>query len=196
MRLKARKLSILFSPVMVMGLLLIASCENSLSDIKNIASKEDEKPVSRSTGVDVIYSDSAKVKARLTTPLMIDYDDKDKPYREMPKGVKIIFYDDSLKEKGTIVADYAVQREKENIIEFRKNVIATNAQGEIFKSDELIDDQTSKKLYSGKPVQIIMTNGDVMYGTGFKSNESLYPWNIDHSTGIFHVDNKENPLNQ
>jgi LPS export ABC transporter protein LptC len=196
MRLKATKKNILFFPAMLMSLLLTASCENSLNDIKQIASKEDEKPISRTVGFDVIYSDSAKVKGHLTAPLMIEHDDKDKPYREMPNGVKIIFYDNDLKEKGNIVSDYAIEREKENITEFRKNVVATNAQGEIFKSDELIYDQASKKLYSTKPVQIIMTNGDVMFGTGFKSNESLYPWNIDHSTGIFHVDDKENPLNQ
>jgi LPS export ABC transporter protein LptC len=175
-------------------MLLLNACENSLDDIKKIASNEENKPISRSIGVDVIYSDSAKVKARLITPLMIEFDDAAKPYREMPKGVKIVFFDDNLKEKGTITADYAVQRERENTIEFRKNVVATNAQGEIFKSDELIDNQTEKKLYSTKPVQIIMTNGNIMYGTGFNSNESLYPWHIDQSTGVFHVEEKQDPL--
>ncbi|GAC1307767.1 MAG: hypothetical protein NVSMB24_20250 [Mucilaginibacter sp.] len=172
-------------------MLLLNACENSLDDIKKIASKEENKPISRSTGVEIIYSDSAKVKAKLTTPLMIQLDDKTKPYSEMPKGVKIIFYDDNLKEKGTIIADYAIRREKENIIEFRKNVVATNAQGEVFKSDELIDDQTNKKLFSTKPVQITMNNGNVMNGTNFDSNESLYPWHINQSTGVFHV--TENP---
>jgi len=181
---------------MFIGTLLLNACENSLSDIKKIASQEENKPISRSTGVDIIYSDSAKVKARLITPLMIEYDDAVKPYHEMPKGVKIIFYDDNLNVKGTITADYGVQREKENIIEFRKNVVATNAQGETFKSDELIDDQTAKKLYSNKPVQIEMGNGDVMEGVGASSNESLYPWHIEHSTGIFHVTEKQDPLNQ
>ncbi|HEY4322415.1 MAG TPA: LPS export ABC transporter periplasmic protein LptC [Mucilaginibacter sp.] len=171
-------------------MLILSSCENSLNDIKKIASAEENKPISKSTGVDVIYSDSAKVKARLTAPLMIEYLDEAKPYREMPKGVKIVFFDDDLKEKGTITADYAVQREKENIIEFRRNVVATNAQGEIFKSDELIDDQGKKKLYSNKPVEIIMKSGNVMNGTGFNSNESLYPWHIDQSTGVFHVEEK------
>jgi LPS export ABC transporter protein LptC len=168
-------------------MLSLNACENSLGDIKKIASKEEDKPISRSTGVEIIYSDSAKVKAKLTAPLMIQLDDKTKPYSEMPKGVKIIFYDDDMKEKGTIVADYAIRREKENIIEFRKNVVATNAQGEVFKSEELIDDQTNKKLFSTKPVQITMNNGNVMNGTNFDSNESLYPWHINQSTGVFHV---------
>jgi LPS export ABC transporter protein LptC len=187
----AKKRSIFYLPAALICMLLLNSCENSLDDIKKISSDEQNKPISRSTGVDVIYSDSAKVKAHMTTPLMIEYGDANKPYHEMTKGIKIVFYDDDLKEKGTITSDYAIQREKENIIEFRKNVVATNAQGETFKSEELIDDQTNKKLYSTKAVQITMANGNVMNGTGFHSNESLYPWNIDHSTGIFNV--TENP---
>ena len=36
-----------------------------------------------------------------------------------------------------------------------------------------------------------MGNGDVMQGIGATSNESLYPWVIQQSTGIFHVDEKQ-----
>ncbi len=190
---RAKKLLSLCLPVLFC-MLLISACENSLNDIQKIASKEEDKPISTSKGVEVIYSDSAKVKARMLTPLMIELDDQNKPYQEMPKGVKIIFYDDSLKEKGTITSDYAIRLEKENKITFRKNVVATNSQGETFKSEELVYDQTTKKLYTTKPVQIMMGNGDVMQGVGATSNESLYPWHIDKSTGIFHVDEKQDPV--
>ena len=188
---RAKKLSGLYLPALFICMLAVSACENSLDDIKKIASKEEDKPISRSTGVDVIYSDSARVKAHMTTPLMIDHNDATKPYTEMPKGVKIIFYDENLQVKGTIVSDYAIRHDKENTIEFRKNVVAANTQGETFKSEELIYDQTAKKLYSNKPVQITMSNGNIMNGTGFNSNESLYPWHIDQATGTFPV--TENP---
>jgi LPS export ABC transporter protein LptC len=189
----AKKLKNLYLPALLICMLLLNACENSLNDIKKIQSEEENKPISKSTGVDVIYSDSAKVKARMTTPLMIDYDDAVKPYREMPKGIKVVFYDEFMKQKGVITADYSLQREKENIIEFRKNVVATNANGETFKSEELIYDQNTKKIYSTKPVQINMANGNVMYGVGFHSNESMYPWQIDKSTGVFHVSESQDP---
>jgi len=187
---QAKKFLSLSLPALFICMLLLSACENSLDDIKKIASKEEDQPKSTSRDVDVIYSDSAKVKARMLAPLMIELDDQTKGYQEMPKGVKVIFFDENLQEKGTITSDYAIRLEKENTITFRKNVVATNAQGEKFKSEELIYDQTAKKLYSTKPVQITMTNGNIMNGTGFKSNESLYPWTIDQATGIIHVDEK------
>jgi LPS export ABC transporter protein LptC len=187
---QAIKLPRLYLPALFVCMLLMSACENSLNDIQKIASKEEDKPISRSTGVDVIYSDSAKVKAHMTAPLMIEYADTPKPYKEMPKGVKIIFYDPDLKESGNIVSDYAVQRDKENIIEFRKNVVATNAQGQVFKSEELIYDMNTKKMYSKLPVEILSPGGDVVDGIGFDSNESFYPWHIQQTTGLWHVDEK------
>ncbi len=184
---QAKKLSSLYLPALFICMLLLSACENSLNDIKKIASTDEDKPMARSTGVDIIYSDSAKVKAHLTAPLEIDYTDAAKPYEEMSKGVKIIFYDDDLAVKGTITSEYALKKDKEHLIEFHKNVVATNAQGETFKSDELIYDETGKKIYSNKPVEITMTNGDKINGKDFFSNESLYPWHLDQSTGIFHV---------
>ena len=193
---RAKKQSLLYLPALLICMLAVSACENSLNDIQKIASKEEDKPISRSTGVDVIYSDSAKVKAHMTTPLMIEYSDVAKPYREMPKGVKIIFFDETLQEKGSITSEYAIQHVKENTIEFRKNVVASNTQGETFKSEELVYDQTAKKLFSNKSVQITMSKGTVMNGTGFNSNESLYPWHIDQATGIFPVTEKPPTLGQ
>jgi LPS export ABC transporter protein LptC len=194
---QAIKLSSLYLPVLLICVLTLSACENSLNDIKKIASKESDKPISRSTDVDIIYSDSAKVKIRVTAPLVIDHDDTNKPYREMTKGIKLVFYNDDLTIKGTITADYAIQRDKENITEFRKNVVATNSQGQTFKSEELIDDENQKKFYSTKPVAITSSsNGDVMYGSGANSNSSMFPWNIDNSTGVFHVDEKQETQNQ
>jgi len=186
MNIRAIKVT-LFAGIM----LAFCSCENSLNDIKKIASKEEDKPISRSIGVDVIYSDSAKVKAHMTAPLMVDYtDNTPKPYRECPKGVKIIFYDDKLKESGNIVADYAILRDKEQITEFRKHVVATNAQGQVFKSEELIYDMAGKTFKSTKPVEITSTDGSIMEGVGADSNESFYPWHVLQTTGVFHVDEK------
>ncbi|MDB5006315.1 MAG: Lipopolysaccharide-assembly, LptC-related [Mucilaginibacter sp.] len=193
---RAKKFSILYLPALFVCMLFLNACENSLDSIKQVTSSEEDKPYSRSTGVDVIYSDSAKVKLHLTAPLMIDFADEKKPYREMPKGVKMIFYDENMGVKGTITADYGIMREKENMIECRKNVVATNAQGEIFKSDELIYDVNQKKVYSNKAVQITMTNGNVMNGTGFTSNDTLYPWHIDNSRGTFHVTENQGQIGQ
>ena len=36
-----------------------------------------------------------------------------------------------------------------------------------------------------------MSNGNTVLGSDFKSNDSMYPWTIDNSHGVFHVTEKD-----
>lgn len=183
---RAKQVSKLFLPVIIMGMALVTGCENDLKDIQKISAAEVDKPIERYTDVDVIYSDSAKVKAHMTSPLMIQYK-TDKPYTEMPKGVKVIFYDNDLKPSSTITADYAIQREKEKTITLRKNVVGTNAQGDTFSSEELIWDEGTKQIHSDKMVHVKMADGSITNGSSFISDENFNHWTMNNGTGIFNV---------
>ena len=111
----------------------------------------------------------------------------------MPKGVKVTFYNDSLKQTCTITSDYAIRRVADKEIEMRKNVVGTNVKGETFKSDELIWDENTKQIHSDKPVHVQMTDGSILDGLNFTSDEALNHWKFGPSTGIIHVDSKEVP---
>ena len=189
--------------VIVAASILLAGCENSLKDLQKISAAEINKPIQRFVDVDVVYSDSAKVKAHMTAPLMLDYNtqksndskrqDTTKPYTEMPKGVKVTFYNDSLQQTCTITADYGIRKVADKVIELHKNVVGTNVKGERFTSDELIWDENSKQIHSDKPVHVQMTDGSLLDGINFVSDEGLTHWKFGPSTGIIHVDSKEIP---
>ena len=187
---KAKRLLIFFLPVVIAGMAVLTGCENDLKDIQKISAAEVNKPGERYTGVDVIYSDSAKVKAHMTAPVMIQYKVKN-PYTEMPKGVKVIFYDRDIKESSTIVSDYAIRRDSLKIIELRKNVVGTNAQGDVFNSDELIWDEATREIHSNKPVTIKMADGSVTQGTSFTSDENLTHWKMIQGRGKINVKDQD-----
>jgi LPS export ABC transporter protein LptC len=187
---KAKQLSNLFLPVVIAGMALITGCENDLKDIQKISASEVNKPIERYTDVDVIYSDSAKVKAHMTAPLMINYKVK-KPYTEMPKGVKVTFYDNNLNVSSNIVADYAIRHEQEKVIELRKNVVGTNVKGDTFTSDELIWDENTRQIHSSKQVHVKMADGSITDGTSFTSDENFNHWTLTQGTGIIHVNNQD-----
>ncbi|WP_114941585.1 LPS export ABC transporter periplasmic protein LptC [Mucilaginibacter endophyticus] len=181
-------------PVLCLLLLPLAaflsSCENDLKKVREISANEVDTVAQRTTGLDVIMSDSTKVEIHLTAPLMVEYQIK-KPYKIMPKGVKIDYYDRATGDfAGNIIADTGIQREKEKLIEFHGNVVATNAKGETFKSKELFWDQVTKRVYSNKPVQATLSGGNVMNGDTFESDDKLLNPSFKSSTGIFHVDEK------
>lgn len=181
----------LILPGLIAGMGLVTGCENDLKDLQKISASEVNKPVTSYTDVDVIYSDSAKVKAHMTAPLMLEYDKVEKPYTEMPKGVKVIFYNASLQETGTITANYAIYHKKEKIILLRKNVVGTNVKGETFSSDELIWDQNTKQITSNQVVHVRMADGTALDGTSFTSDEGLNHWKFGQANGQIHVSNQQ-----
>lgn len=165
----------------IAGVALLSACENDLKAIQKISAQEVSKPINRTTGVDVIMSEDAVVKVHLTAPLLLEYLDKN--YKEMPNGLKVVEYDSLMKESSVLTADYGIQRSNENIIELRKNVVAVNAKGETFKSDELIMDMVKKEYHSDKPVQVTFSDGTYLSGTNFKSDQAMSHWTMGNTTG-------------
>lgn len=172
-------------PALLTGMLLLSACENDLNKVRELSADQVNMNVDTIHSVDIIFSDSAKVKFRILAPLLLQYGGK-KPYNLMPKTVTALIFDNGSQE-GTITADTGIQSEVEKNIQFRKNVVARNTKGETFKSDELIWNQTTKMVYSNKLVQITMANGDIMNGTSFVSDANMKHWTIKQSTGIFNV---------
>lgn len=171
----------IYGAVLLVGIVLQFACENDLRDVEQLSAKKTSIAVDKSIGVEIIYSDSALVRAKLITPELLSYK-TDKPYVEMKKGVTVIFYDPNQQETSRIRSDYAIRRENENIVELKKNVVATNIKRETFKSEELIWDETKKRFYSNRLVTIT-SNENVLHGTSFWSNEDFSYYEIVQSTG-------------
>ena len=131
--------------------LLIMACENDLRDVEKLANIQQEENVNISKDVTVVYSDSAKVKAELTSPELREYPDSIGQY-EFKKGVLIRFFDEFGKESQRIRSDYALQKVKEGLTEFRKNVVVTMADGSVINTEELFYDEENQRYYNTVPI--------------------------------------------
>lgn len=178
-----RKLGYFFCAAVIT--LLAASCENDLKDVEKISSQKAALPVDRSTGVELTYSDSAEVKAKLLAPELLQYNTAN-PYYEMNKGVTIIIYDENQQETSRITADKGLRRQNEKIVELRNNVVVVNKKGETFKSEELIWNENTRRCYSNKLVSITTAN-QTIYGTSFWAPEDFSYYEISQSTESFNV---------
>lgn len=161
-------------------LLWASSCKNDLKKIKEIELKQ-KGEVEVTKQAEIIYSDSARVKAKIKTPILIHHKDAN-PYYEMPKGIEVIFYDNNLQQTSKVTSDYAIRKENQKIVELRKNVVATNIKGETFKSEELIWDENLKRFYSNLLVSII-TEKATISGTSFWATEDFSYYEIKQGAG-------------
>ena len=162
--------------------LLLSCTSDDLKNTATISAKKITLSKDRSLGVDVIYSDSAYVKAKGYAPVF----DKVTPsvgavYNEMPKGVKIEFFDQFMKSTGTITSNYAIQKETEKITIFRKNVVVVSDKI-TFTTEELTWDENKKMYYS--PYGTVTTkDGDVITGTEFFAPQDFSTYKIIDAAG-------------
>ncbi len=176
--------SILYFTV-ILGLVQVSISSCNDDDLKNAAAIASNKVTftsDRTYGVDMIYSDSARVKAKGFAPIL----DKVTPtkggsYQEMPKGVKIDFYDQFQKKSGSITSDYAIMKETEQLTIFRKNVVVIN-ENMTFNTEELTWDQNKKMFFSPKGI-VFKPDGSTFNAVNFSAPQDFSYINTNNGNG-------------
>lgn len=172
-------------PIAVLALLLLAgSCRNKIEDIQAL-NYRDTFPLESARDVEMIYSDSAEVKAMVRSPLVNRYGGED-PYLVLPEGVKVYFYDSVLNVKTRLSAGYAIKHERSQLMEARYDVVVINSAGEKLNTEHLVWDQSRKIIFSDVFVKITRKD-EVIYGQGLEADESFDKWVIKKPKGTFYI---------
>lgn len=169
--------SFCFASAILVGFL---SCKNDPEEV-NAVTKKDSFPLMTTQNVDLIYTDSAKLKTHLTAPMVEDYGGII-PKTIFPKGVFVEFYDDSGKVNSSLKSDYAERREKEQIMLAKRNVVVVNIKGEQLNTEKLTWDGKRRKIYTDAFVKIT-TADQVLMGNGLESDETFTEYEIKDITG-------------
>ena len=93
--------------------MLLQSCENDIERI-NLLTDNTIYPDVIGEDIEVVYSDSAKIKVLMQAKELRQFNQEERPYSEFPQGVHVIFYDDSLQQQSDLRANYAIYYNKEN----------------------------------------------------------------------------------
>lgn len=156
------------------------SCRNSVEEIKEITDLP-TGAAETGKGIELIYSDSAKIKFKLTAG-RLERKDSEAPITEFFDGVKIIFYDEDMKPESEIQAEYAIHYEKEEKMVAKNNVVVINIKGEKLNTEELTWEQQKHLVYTDVFVKIT-TPDETLYGDGLESNEDFTRYKIKKIKG-------------
>ena len=171
---------------------LITSCENDIQRVNMLTSRNND-PVLESKDIEIMYSDSAKMQVKVNAPVLKRFE-SDNPYIEFSAGVKAEFYDDQLRPKSHLTADYGIRYEKQEKMEARRNVVVVNEKGEQLNTEHLTWDEKAGKLFSDDFVRIT-TADEVLTGTGFVSNQDFTQWKIYKLKGTIPLKKNKNDQN-
>jgi LPS export ABC transporter protein LptC len=170
--------------------LYFISCENEIEKINSLTGTSIFPEVS-GKNVEIIQSDSGKVRVRILAPELYKYDQVEQPYIEFPRGMKAYFYDDSLKIESVIEAGYVKYFEKERLWEAKNNVEARNLKkGEQLNTEHLFWNEQKKTIYSNTNSRIVTEDGTFYGEKGFDANQDLSKWKLKSSKGTVNVKNE------
>ena len=175
---------------MIFFIVMLFACK---SDIKKVSVFCDNNTLPEITAkhIKFIRSDSGKVQAILTSPLMVSYGGAE-PYMEFPEGFEVVFYDSLMNIKSFITADFGINYEKRKLMEAKNNVVIINKEKqEQLNTEHIIWDQRKKIIYSYVPVKIT-TPDEIIEGDTLIASETFDKWEIKNTTGIFEIEDEEN----
>ena len=174
--------------VIIAAFFMSCSGDKSVEDISEYNKQRDSLTVEIANDVEIVYTDSAILRAKIAAPTMKRFPDKSNPRLEMPDGVKATFYDDMGEVTSRLDARYAMHYEKDDRIEIRDSVVVLNRNDEEIKTDELIWDKKKRRVTSNKPVRVRIRDEKIIKAEGFESDESFLNYKFTKVTGIVYLD--------
>ncbi len=166
---------------LLIPLLIFYACNKKTEVVETIDIQENE-PAMSARNIEVLFSDSGRIEARLTSPLLNRYVGEN-PYLEFPKGFKIFLFDSIRRPSSTISGNRGMRREFARTMEAWGNVIVRNElKKEQLNTEHLIWDENKHMIWSDVRVKIT-TADKVLYGDGMYSNEAFTEYTIKNPTG-------------
>ncbi len=177
---------------LLLSVMLLQSCKTDLKKIDVLLDKSILN-TERAEDVTILYSKNGHTSARLSTKKFSHNQSANPSYIEMMNGLKVEFFDDSLKVQSTMTAKYGKYFEKNGNVLVRDSVIITNIKNERLQTEELVWNEKTRKFFTEKFVTIT-TPTQIIYGDGLESNQSFSEYKIVNIKGMVGVQKSAMPL--
>jgi LPS export ABC transporter protein LptC len=163
------------------SIIVLISCEDDKKEFKRV---EYKGPISEVYGINMSYTDSARLVVRMSTEAQLTMANEDKKY---PKEVRVFFFDKMGNNTTKLRGDSAIYLKANNLYRVMGRVEINNqVKNETLATDELFWSPDTKKIYSNKAVDI-KTPDQVIHGMGMDSNQDFTEYTIRKVTGVVSV---------
>lgn len=164
-------------------LLLQLACTSNTVDKIKIAADTKTLAIERGINISINYTDSGFLKARVFAPILERYSNETQMQTEMKQGITAYFYNPDGRISSYLKSKYAIRDERLLMITARKDVNVVNNKGDTLRTEELIWEERTDRIYSNKFVRINSPD-KIIIGTGLESNTDFTRFKVLNITGI------------
>ncbi|MBP7821985.1 MAG: LPS export ABC transporter periplasmic protein LptC [Saprospiraceae bacterium] len=162
--------------ILAMG---ISACSKESITTDTTRYTEDDVQREVAEDVEVLYSDSSRVRVRITAPKLIMYTVIDDPRQEFAEGIKIEFLDNAGLSQGYMTAKYALRYENKGETILKDSIVWQSNKNEKLETEELIWSEREELLHTNKFVTLSRPD-EVILGYGFKAKQDFSHAEVSH----------------
>lgn len=183
-------LDITKSIAVLISMAMLFSCNNDMRNLQQLSIQR-KFPQGEAFDFKLVYTDSTKVVAVVTSKLNKDFTNQRMPYSEFPEGVKVEFYDQA-RHKNIVEANYGIIYPSSDMVELRDNVVLTTYDGKKLKTSQLFWDQKEDWIFTDREFSFTdETKGTVTNGIGMDFDKKFSTVKAHKTTGILAIDDKD-----
>lgn len=161
-------------PVLLVAGMFVSCGSNDLKSVNMVTTPADTAGET-SFEVEMVYTDSGLVKARMKSPEIRRYASNETVLFS-PRGINVTFYDSAMNEDAYMSAMEGKFFEKQRKVELRNDVVVTNSGGEKLNTEFLVWIQDSG-FYTDKYVKITKEKV-ILHGYGMTADEHFTNYTI------------------
>ncbi len=185
------KFKLINKTLVIIAITTFFSCDDSSTLLKQI-NTFNENPVGIAYDINMTYTDSASIKARLEAPVHLDFSHLSFKYSEFPDGLKVIFYNEQNQE-NTVYADYGILYNQTKIVDLQGNVVLLSYDGSRLETDQMYWDAEKEWLFTEEPF-LFQNNDYNLAANRLDTNKEFSKFQTGKLSGTIAVEEKKDSI--
>ena len=185
------KFKLVNKTLVIIAITTFFSCDDSSTLLKQI-NTFNENPVGIAYNINMTYTDSASIKARLEAPVHLDFSHLSFKYSEFPDGLKVIFYNEQNQE-NTVYADYGILYNQTKIVDLQGNVVLLSYDGSRLETDQMYWDAEKEWLFTEEPF-LFQNNDYNLAANRLDTNKEFSKFQTGKLSGTIAVEEKKDSI--
>ena len=185
------KFKLINKTLVVIAITAFFSCDDSSTLLKQI-NTFNENPVGIAYNINMTYTDSASIKARLEAPVHLDFSHLSFKYSEFPDGLRVIFYNEQNQE-NTVYADYGILYNQTKIVDLQGNVVLLSYDGSRLETDQMYWDAEMEWLFTEEPF-LFQNNDYNLAANRLDTNKEFSKFQTGKLSGTIAVEEKKDSI--
>tara|TARA_B100001939_G_C16799696_1_gene555044 strand:- start:318 stop:902 length:585 start_codon:yes stop_codon:yes gene_type:complete len=185
------KFKLINKTLVIIAITTFFSCDESSNLLKQI-NTFNENPVGIAYNINLTYTDSATIKARLEAPVHLDFSHLSFKYSEFPDGLKVIFYNEQNQE-NTVYADYGILYNQTKIVDLQGNVVLLSYDGSRLETDQMYWDAEKEWLFTEEPF-LFQNNDYNLAANRLDTNKEFSKFQTGKLSGTIAVEEKKDSI--